>query len=125
MSEAELHQLLFDAVAEARSNFDFWLSITFAVLVGGHYTFGRLNQRFRRLALSLYGFVALAFFLRWLDASSVVQEYTSQLDGLGSYVPFEQPVSHVAWALQSALIFVGSLAMLFFLGRKTKEAGHS
>ena len=117
MTEVELHQLLFEAIAEARSNFDFWLTATFAALVGGYYTFGTLEKPYRVLALTLYGFVALALLLRWLDASVVVQEYSRQLAGFESYVPYESPLSFAAWSLQTGLILIGSIGTLYFLHR--------
>ena len=121
MTEFELQQLLYEAIAEARANFDFWLAVSFAVLVGGHYTFSDLSRGLRNVALTLYGLVSLALFMRWIDAALVILGHISDIEQLVGEAPFNTPLTEIAFPLQSGIIFVGSVAVIYFLRR---DSGH-
>ncbi len=115
MSEFELHQLIYEAINEARSSFDFWLTITLAALASGYYAFSKLDKTLQVIVVSTYAAVALAFLLRWLDAGSVVAKYTASLTNMDGMLPFEGPLSSVAFPLQTMIIIGGSLATTYYL----------
>jgi len=117
MSEFELHQLLYEAIAEGRAHFDWWLTVSFATLVAGHYTFANLTRSVQYVVLTLYSLVSIALILRWNDARLVIIEYITQLIEMDAYVPFNTGAALPATVLQAGIMFFGTLAIVIFAVR--------
>ncbi len=54
MSEAELHELMLISAEQIDASFEFWLTISFGVLVAVHVTKGAISLRLKILMCALY-----------------------------------------------------------------------
>ena len=117
MPELELHQLVFDAIEISNGAFEFWITITFAALVAGYYTFSGLTRGHQHIALILYGSVALVFIMRWFNATNIIFVYMTETAELGEVFPMTH-LSTPAWVLQTFVMIFGSLATIAFLRTK-------
>jgi len=80
MTEAELHELILISAEQIDSSFEFWLTISFGVLIAVHVTKGAIGLRLKTLICALYvSTSAIAILLAIGDATQIAA-YAEQLE---------------------------------------------
>jgi ABC-type transport system involved in cytochrome c biogenesis permease subunit len=111
-SPAELLELLYIRESVIDTQFQYWITITFAVIAAGFVAGKRLNKRLRRVVASLYLLATVVLVSRWYYAGVVdVAQLSGQLQELG--VSFNIP--WVTIIARVVLIAFGTSAALIFL----------
>jgi hypothetical protein len=107
MNEAELFQIFLDVNQDIDTQFQFWMSITFAVLVASFVADERLSRMERMIVTALYICAAAILLERYMSAVSHMQDVMALFDASG----FPRPdVPTFAAYLRLGLFTVGSLA---------------
>ncbi len=121
-SPAELTEIIFLARSSMDTQFQFWVSITFAALVAGFIAGDRLTQRMRYVAASLYALAALVLILRFFDAARTVVSVGDALREAGVTIfPGLGPVVVVLVVSRYLLFGLGTAAALYFLVRESRS----
>ena len=106
MSEAELLSLYLDVNQDIDTQFQVWISITFAVLVASFVADDRLSRLERVVIAMFYGAAATIILLRYQSALGMAGEVVLMFDANG----FEPPrVGSAAIRLRLILFTAGSL----------------
>ena len=74
ISNAELIELTFSSVALFAAEFQYWMSVTFAVVVAAFVAGERLSKSVRLWVATLYLFVSVLFAARYYSTLSVASE---------------------------------------------------
>jgi len=113
-SPAELAELFILEQSEINQQFEFWLTVTFAVIVASFVAGAKLVHRLRVVAASLYILSVVVFLSRWYYAAKDAEMFKSALNEIGVLV--ETP--WVTLFARLTLIGLGTLAALIFLLKK-------
>ncbi|MBM4183787.1 MAG: hypothetical protein FJ207_06110 [Gemmatimonadetes bacterium] len=106
MSEPDLWALFFDVNQDIDTQFQFWISITFAVLVASFVADERLSRVERLVIAALYLIAASIILLRYTSALA----HQAQVLGLFADSGFAQPARpDIVGLLRFGLFTVGSL----------------
>ena len=106
IAEVQLLQLYLDVNQDIDTQFQVWISITFAVLVASFVAGPRLSRVARLGIVVLYASAALILYMRYTRAASYIP-YTIEL--FRQYgVPEPQTVGELAYRLRLALFTFGS-----------------
>jgi hypothetical protein len=106
VTEVDLLPLFFDVNQDIDTQFQFWISITFAVLVASFVADERLSRVERRVIMALYLIAATIVLMRYNSAIAHQQQVLDLFTANG-LVPPERPV--VAGLLRQILFTLGSL----------------
>jgi len=107
IAEVQLLQLYLDVNQDIDTQFQVWISITFAVLVASFVAGPRLNRVARLAIAAMYGTAALILYLRYVRAASYIP-YTIEL--FRQYqVAIPLTVGQLAYELRRGLFALGSL----------------
>ena len=113
----------FIATSVADTQFQYWLYVTFAVVVAGFSAGGRLTPRLRYLVAMLYGLASFTLIYRYFGAIVIAVTFTEELLESGVELQF------AVWPLGIARIFLfglGTFVALYFLfGERGKEGENS
>ena len=126
MPEIELAQLVLALLADVDAQFEFWLTVTFGVLVASFVAAERLSRRLRMLLAFFYVWASALFFVRYLAASAYLNSY---VELAAQYeVSVLAPISPLAGRLRFTLWVVGGIttALLVVRGHRPRhepEAG--
>ena len=88
MSEFELHSLLIEYSSSIDAQFNFWIAITFAVVVASHTAGEQLNHWARSVLVFLYLLASAIFYIRYRAAVGEALSVVSQLSELVGEVSF-------------------------------------
>ena len=80
MTEAELHELILISAEQIDASFEFWLSISFGVLVAVHVTKGAIGLRLKILLCALYVSASLIATLLTIGDKAQIAAYAEQLE---------------------------------------------
>ena len=111
VSTADLLNLLLAQRSSIDLQFQFWLTITFAVLVAGFVAGHRLRWGLRWLAAFLYAMASAHLLLRWMYDGTVGQHWVEELNRRSVDIA-------IPWAavyLRMALMGIGTISTLVFL----------
>ena len=97
------------------AQFQFWVSITFAVLVAGYVAQGRFSTTLRFVGAMLYGLASFVLISRFMDNGLTAAAYLDALDGLGGGM-VRRPTLLTLIA-RYCLFAGGTVAALYFLLR--------
>ena len=107
IAEVQLLQLYLDVNQDIDTQFQVWISITFAVLVASFVAGPRLSRVARLAIAAMYVSAALILYLRYIRAASYIP-YT--IDLFRQYqVALPQTVGQLAYELRRALFGLGSV----------------
>ena len=120
VSTAELLNLLLAQRSSIDLQFQFWLTITFAVLAAAFVAGQRLRSRLRWLAAFLYAMASGHLMLRWMYDGSVGQQWAEELvrRGVDIAIPW------TAVYLRVALMVIGTVSTLAFLLTAARQDPH-
>ena len=104
MTEAELIELFIDAAQTMDSNFQFWLSITFALLVASHLAKGTISRPLQVVALSLYLAASTLFFMRHNVIGGALESLRVEIQTLDSNILLltgseNQTIGYLYWVI--------------------------
>jgi hypothetical protein len=111
VSTADLLNLLLAQRSSIDLQFQFWFTITFAVLAAGFVAGQRLRRGLRWLAALLYAMASVHLMLRWMNDGALGERWVEELVRRG--VDFSIPWPAVY--LRVALMIVGTVGTLVFL----------
>lgn len=119
MSESELHELIAMHVAQIDASFEFWLTISFAVLMAIHITGNSMKAALKRLLCCLY--VAASLISIFLTLGDMIQagEFVQQLDEPPSATPFNA----IAQGSRLVLYVIGTIAISVAIFRYDRWVG--
>lgn len=126
MTEYELHQMIAQSIDTLHSLNEFWLTISFAVVVAVTYAPKVLTRVYT--AILFYGYLAAAtsFILARFNVAYVVTKYVQQLQGAGyDTPPHANPIALVSTVGIYLIMVVGTIAILYYIKKTTKNSGHS
>jgi hypothetical protein len=81
MTEAELYELLLISAEQIDASFEFWLTVSFAVLAAIYVTRGALDARLKILLCGLYVSASLISVLLTIGDVSQIAAFAEQLEG--------------------------------------------
>ncbi len=84
MTEAELHELILISADQIDASFEFWLTVSFGVLVAVHVTKGAIGIRLKILLCALYVSASLIAILLTLGDKAQIAAYAEQLESFPS-----------------------------------------
>jgi hypothetical protein len=113
ISTSDLLSLLLTQRASIDLQFQFWLSITFAVIVAGFVAGGRLDRKLRVLAAVLYVLATAHLATRWIYDGGVGERWVNVLVSRGVDIG----IPWVAAYLRMAVMLLGTVSALVFLFR--------
>ena len=122
MPEIELFQLLLGVIAEIDAQFQFWLTVTFAVLVASYTAGSRLSRRLRAAMALFYLWATAVIVVRYLTAIT----YYGDLARLAAELGVSNTPETSLWAgvLRMGLFFAGCVATVILVLRgATLEGG--
>ena len=121
MPDPNLVDHFYSAVALSDSAMQFWISITFAVIVATHFVGKRIGRTMYVLMTSLYALVSLISIARYLGASARMILYTNALREGGEWpVPWIYTV--VAGYGTFLLLVLGTFGTLYFMYTVRRDA---
>jgi hypothetical protein len=106
IAEVQLLQLYLDVNQDIDTQFQVWISITFAVLVASFVAGPRLNRIARLAIVAMYVSAAVILYLRYTRAASYIP-YTIDLF-VRYQVAIPQTVGALAYELRRGLFILGS-----------------
>lgn len=110
-SPAELTQLVFMRESVIDGQFQFWITITFAVIVANFVAGRRLSPRSRSAIALLYALAVVVLISRWYYVAVEVTGLRQQLSELGVQINFPW----VTAISRMVLVALGTAATLIFL----------
>jgi hypothetical protein len=110
-SPAELTELVFTREAVIDGQFQFWITITFAVIAANFIAGNRLSARSRYVISLLYALAVMVLVSRWYYVAVEVTTLRRQLAELGVVINFPT----VTVVSRVALVALGTAATLIFL----------
>ena len=121
-SAAELSELWFQAQAAADTQFQYWLTITFAVVVAGFVAGERLSNKLRILAAALYLLATFLLMQRFGHMATGSGPYQQALIERGIDALPRQGLTIVITRV--AVFLLGTASALYFLLRKDKTTSN-
>ena len=122
MTEAEMVGLFIESTQALDSNFQFWLSITFATLVAAYLASERIPITLKIVAVVLYALVSTLFFARHLTMANTLFSLSEQIIALDSETYVVSTGENAFIGLLYLITFVvGSLSTIsyvLFVSRK-------
>ena len=119
---AELHELVRLSEATIDSQFQFWLTVTFATIVATFAARNLLSRKLRLIVSALYLLSTVFFASCWYYAALDLFEYQRMLEELGfdTYTPFATIFTRLV------LVLFGSAVTIYFVhfGASLAEAEH-
>ena len=110
-SPAELAELYFIRESVIDAQFQFWITITFAVIVANFIAGNRLSQRSRYAAALLYALAVVVLGSRWWYVALDATQFRGQLRELGVVLA----VPSITIYARVILVALGTAASLIFL----------
>jgi hypothetical protein len=114
---ADLLNLLLMQRASIDLQFQFWLTITFAVIVAAFVAGRRLHYGLRLLAATLYALASIHLALRWMHDGAVGARWVEILETRGVDIG----LPWLAVYFRTALMVLGTVSALVFLLRQSWE----
>ena len=112
LSTAELLELILNLRSDLGTQFQYWLSITFALLVARYIAGERFQMRWRIFAAVLYGLATAAFGMLYYVSGLNFRIYLAELSKRGD---FWTDQSTMIIAIRMTLFVVGTIGTLWFL----------
>ena len=125
MTEYELNALLIMTAEKAGEILEFWVSVSFAVVVASFFISKQINLQIFRIMGLLYFLSSIFMGSIYVGASLRANYYFSQLDTLGFETShFDSPVNYVTLVFAFILFFGGMGATLYYLKHCAAKGAH-
>jgi hypothetical protein len=113
LSNAEIAELILLARSSMDTQFQYWISVTFAVVVAGFVAGDRLSQGLRYVVATLYVLASLVLVQRFYFTALSTAELGNRLVESGD--PIFPPVGLSIQIPRVAVFALGTIAALYFL----------
>ena len=110
-SAAELVELIFIRETVIDTQFQYWITITFAVIVASFVATEHLTKKLRSIVALLYAVATFVLISRWYYAALDVAQLSGQLQELG----ISWNVPYVTMLSRVCLVTLGTASALIFL----------
>lgn len=125
MSEAELIELFLESSQVLDSNFEFWLTASFALIVASYFLSEKLPLSVFLLAMFLYVISTLLFMLRGMATGSTLTSILEQLHALNTETALISTDANLLVALLYFVIMVvgtaSTIAFVYWRFRKLND----
>ncbi len=125
MSEAELIGLFLEASQNLDSNFEFWLTASFALIIASYFLTEKLPNSVFLLAMFLYVSSTLLFMVRGMAAGRTLTSIRDQLEALNTETALISTHENLLVAFLYFLIMVvgtaSTIAFVYWRFRKLGE----
>jgi hypothetical protein len=116
MSEYDLSSLIYSAMGQATSLFEFWLSASFALALVAYFAAGKLNGPLLKLLSIVYLLASIAFIFGWFSFSSQVSDYMALMEQDGYQTDHFKSVSAYIHGVGILGVFAtGTIGVLYYL----------
>ncbi len=116
LSEAELIGLFLETSQTLDSNFEFWLTVSFALLVASYLVTERLPKLVMVLTLSLYVTATVLFMVRGMNTGRTLTSIRDQLEAMNSETALISAGENLFVAvLYFVIMVVGTAATIAFV----------
>lgn len=116
MNEAELLSLFLEALQTLDSNFEFWLTVSFALLVASYLVTERLPKPLLVITVFLYLASTLLFMLRGMNIGKTLTSIRDQLEAMNSEVALISASENLFVAgLYFIVMIVGAIGTVAFV----------
>ena len=119
IATSDLLALLLTQRESIDQSFQFWLTVTFAVIAAGFVAGRRLGRRFRLLAALLYVMATAQLVIRLVHDGDTGYRWAQELGERGVDIAVPMPAVYV----RMALIAIGTVSALVFLLRPMIRPG--
>ena len=122
-SFAELTEFYFLTRSDADTQFQFWISITFAVIIAAFAAGEHLTRKLRYIAATLYMLATIALVILFATAAVSALRIATVLSEADAFVLVVLPNSVWGTVIVArwSLFILGTAAALYFLLRNTKR----
>lgn len=124
MTESELLSAYFESMAATNSNFEFWITATFALVVAIHFVKGDISRGLKITLLALYFATSVVFNIRYNNAGVLTNSVVDLLRDMNTEVAINPLLSgNIIGPFINLIWYFGTLAAVFYvyrLARPTK-----
>ena len=120
LNPTDYYELQIATIALMNVNIEFWLGITFAVIVAFHFASGGITKRFYQFALSLYLVSSIFFAVRYFNAVSAFVAFDEILIEAG-FEPYPIGNSLLVFIATVSLFSVGTVGTALFIYKCTHK----
>ena len=121
MSEAEMIEMMYEALGYADRNFEFWLSATFAVVLAIHFTANRLTTLLYRLIVFLYISATVLFISRWAVAAMQYGAFRRELLEANASIWISGNAMEAIVTIAYLVVIVGGTVGTVYFCRRTMK----
>ena len=122
MSEADLISLFVESSQALDANFEFWLTVSFALVVASYLVPEKIPVAVYGLTTTLYLVASALFMLRGHATGRMLTSIRDQLDAMGSTITLITPAENTLVAMLYLFIMiggtVGTIAFVFWRARR-------
>lgn len=124
MSEAELTSLFVESSQALDANFEFWLTVSFALVIASYLVAERIPVAVYGITITLYLTASALFMLRGHSTGRMLTSIRDQLDAMGSSITLITPTENSLVAGLYLFIMIGgtagTVAFVFWRVRRTR-----
>ena len=125
MSEAELISLFVESSQALDANFEFWLTVSFALVVASYLVAEKIPVAVYGLTTTLYLAASALFMLRGHANGRMLTSIRDQLDAMGSTITLITPAENTLVATLYLFIMIGgtfgTIAFVFWRARRLPD----
>lgn len=121
MSEAEMIEMMYQALGYSDRNFEFWLSASFAVVLVFHFASNRLTTMMYRLITLLYISSTVLFISRWLVAGIQYSFFRNQLLDMNANIWMTGNGVEAVITISYLVVILGGTIGTILFGRKSMQ----
>ena len=119
LSEAELVGLFLETAQVLDSNFEFWITASFALLVASHFVNAKISMPMFVIVLGLYISGTLLVTVRLYTTGRTITSIRDQLENMGAETAIVSSMENdLVGALYFLVIIVGTVATCIFVFTK-------
>ncbi len=112
-----LHELLFIAIEHIDTAFNYWVSVTFALIIAAHFVGRNLNRREAYTLVGLYAGFCIVYAGRIIYSGLMASRYTDAIN----FLP-PPDYMNLLGIMRYPVFLIGSIAAVYFLLKTEKES---
>lgn len=122
MTEAELISTYLQTLDAVNSNFEFWLSATFALIIAFYFASDKISDQMYRIILFLYISMSVLMFARLIEVGLTNESVRAQLEALDAETYISSIAANTVFAMGFWLIMIlGTIGTVMFVVSSKKK----
>ena len=122
MTEAELISTYLQTLDAVNSNFEFWLSATFALIIAFYFASDKISDQMYRIILFLYISMSVLMFARLIEVGLTNESVRAQLEALDAETYISSMAANTVFAMGFWLIMIlGTIGTVMFVVSSKKK----